>query len=125
MEKLVLTIPTLYGDHHTIAVRKILQGMDGISDLYISSAWHQVSLRYDPEQLTREAIEAALAEHGYLTDEPQWVSDEGDAKHASRHTVAHEVTGQVIAFAEGPSSWQDRPLWPIPGLEPARQPKAE
>ncbi len=125
MEKLVLTIPTLYGDHHTIAVRKILQGMEGISDLYVSSAWHQVSLRYDPKQLSREAIEAALAEHGYLTDEPQMAFGESDPKHAARHTVAHEVTGQVIAFAEGPPPWQDRPRWPIPGLEPARKTQAE
>ena len=59
MDKLVLTLPTLYGDHHTTAVRDILENLDGVSDVYASSSFHQVSLAYDPKVVKKEAIETA------------------------------------------------------------------
>ena len=49
MEKLLLSIPTLFGDHHTTAVRAILNALGGVSDIYVSSDAKQVGLSFDPK----------------------------------------------------------------------------
>ena len=71
MEKLVLTIPTLYGDHHTVAVRRILDRIAGVSDLLVSAAYRQVALKFDPAKTNAAAIEKALAAQGY---DPGWTT---------------------------------------------------
>jgi hypothetical protein len=58
MEKLLLSIPTLFGDHHTTAVRAILSALGGVSDIYVSSDAKQVGLSFDPSWFGR-AIETA------------------------------------------------------------------
>jgi len=120
MEKLVLTIPTLYGDHHTTEVRKTLEGMKGIDDLYVSSAFSQISLSYDPKVVKPDKIRNALAEKGYGEDvEPVLVAEAlpvGES--TTRHTSAYTGTGDTLAFAETAPGWEGRPLWPCPGFEP-------
>jgi hypothetical protein len=120
MEKLVLTIPTLYGDHHTLAVQHILGELPGVSGLIISPAYHQVSLSFDPGKTTREAIEKVLADEGYAPGE-------GDLsfpiqtlfpEETTRHTATIAGTGAALAFAEVTQVVQGRPLWPCPGFDP-------
>ena len=54
MDKLVLTIPTLYGDHHTTAVKDILaEGLEGVAGFYVSSAFKQVSISLRPEEVVQ------------------------------------------------------------------------
>jgi copper chaperone CopZ len=117
MEKLVLTLPTLYGDHHTTAVRNILENIDGVSDVYASSSFHQVSLSFDPKVVKKEAIETALADQGYRSDDPLLAYPTGVSERVTRHTAAHSGTGDSLAFAEATPSWEGRPLWPCPGME--------
>jgi copper chaperone CopZ len=65
MEKLVLDIPTLWADHHVLAVREALFRTPGVEDVYASSSWKQVLVKFDEAKTDRAAIEKTLAEAGY------------------------------------------------------------
>ena len=69
MEKVVLEVPTLWADHHVLKVRDALVNLEGVEDVYASSAWKQVLVAYDPAKTDRAAIEKALAEAGYPVGE--------------------------------------------------------
>ena len=116
MEKLVMTIPTLFGDHHTTAVKDILAGLDGVQDSYASAAFQQVSITFDPKQIKAETIRASLAEQGYVEEEGQSAIATEAKEHATRHTAAFSGTGDTLAFAANAASFEGRPLWPCPGL---------
>jgi copper chaperone CopZ len=120
MEKLVLTIPTLYGDHHTVAVHRVLQGIAGVSDPYVSAAFRQVAVKYDPGKTSPAAIEKALAAQGYEpgVDDLAYPIQSTFAEEATRHTASISGTGASLAFAEVTQVVQGRPLWPCPGFDP-------
>jgi copper chaperone CopZ len=120
MDKLVLTIPTLYGDHHTVAVRRILEGLPGVTNLLVSAAYRQVSLTYDASKTSRPAIEKALADQGYAPGEGElsYPVQTVFAEEATRHTATISGTGTSLAFAEVTQVVQGRPLWPCPGFDP-------
>jgi copper chaperone CopZ len=69
MEKAVLDVPTLWADHHVLAVRSALVNLEGVEDVYASSAWKQVLVAYDEARIDQAAIEEALAEAGYPVGE--------------------------------------------------------
>ena len=95
MEKLTLDLPTMYGDHHVIEVRRILLEMGGIEDVYASSAFHLVEVSYDPAQIDADTIKGKLEEAGYFeeliipveTGEP--VQGPTDLGTFFRHTAAY------------------------------------
>jgi copper chaperone CopZ len=116
MDKLVLTIPALYGDHHTTAVKDILAKLEGVQESYVSSAFQQVSVSFDPKKVTAEAIKKALKEQGYQEEGalPAYIAS--DAGTPTRHTAAMTGTGDTLSFAEASAPFEGRPLWPCPGL---------
>jgi len=120
MEKVVLTIPTLYGDHHTTAVRRLLEPLPGVSNLLVSAAYHQVSLTYDAGKTPLQAIEKTLADQGYAPGEGElaFPIQTTFAEEATRHTASISGTGTSLAFAEVTHVVQGRPLWPCPGFDP-------
>jgi copper chaperone CopZ len=125
MEKHLLTIPALYGDHHTTAVRGILGKIDGVSDVFVSASRRQVALRYDPKKVKPEAIERALSEQGYEPGVPQPSFASSTAERATRHSATYAGVGTQLAFAQ-PTLIQDaRPLWPCPGFDPRTRPIRE
>jgi copper chaperone CopZ len=65
MEKITLNVPSLYADHHVMTVREVLQQLEGIEEIYASSAWKQISLAFDPDKVDPAAIEKTLNEAGY------------------------------------------------------------
>ncbi|MGQ9709052.1 MAG: heavy-metal-associated domain-containing protein [Anaerolineae bacterium] len=65
MEKVVLDVPLLWADHHVLKVRQVLTQLDGVEDVYASSAWKQVLVKYDPAKVTWEVLEQVLAQAGY------------------------------------------------------------
>jgi copper chaperone CopZ len=69
MEKVVLDVPTLWADHHVLAVREALVHLEGVEDVYASSAWKQVLVAYDAATTDHAAIEKTLAEAGYPAGE--------------------------------------------------------
>lgn len=69
MDKVVLDVPTLWADHHVLKVRDALTDLEGVEDVYASSAWKQVLVTYEDGNVDRAAIEEALAEAGYPVGE--------------------------------------------------------
>ena len=68
MASITLTAPAMFADHHVLKAREALLALQGIDQVYASSAWQAVIVSYDPEVLQPEAIEQALAQAGYGPD---------------------------------------------------------
>ncbi len=117
MEKLVLNIPTLYADHHTSAVKQLLEAIEGVEETFVSSAYKQVSIGYDSKKISPEELERALAAAGYSQEDEETAYASSIAEKITRHTAAYSGTGDSLAFAEAVSPYEGRPLWPCPGLD--------
>jgi copper chaperone CopZ len=65
MAKSTFDVPTLWADHHVLKVREALLGLDGVDDVYASSAWKQVLVTYNSKKTKKAEIEKALAKAGY------------------------------------------------------------
>lgn len=65
MAKVTLDVPTLWADHHVLKVREALLSLDGVNDVYASSAWKQVLVTYDNKKVKKADIEKALTNAGY------------------------------------------------------------
>lgn len=126
MQTITIELPTLYGDHHVVQVRKILMELPGVMDVYASSCFHVVEVTYDPEKVNDLEISMKLDEAGYLgewtmpmeTGEAAYQREGGAEKGSSsffRHTAAYEATRQVISFGQTVEH-AGRPLWPCPGM---------
>ena len=68
MASVTINAPTMFADHHVLKAREALLAMEGIEDVYASSAWQAVIVSYDPQAVQPEAIEQALAQAGYGPD---------------------------------------------------------
>jgi copper chaperone CopZ len=75
MEKVIIDAPSMYADHHVLAVRKLLTQLDGVGEVYASSAFKQVLVQYDPAVVTVEAIADALQKAGYTEEMPMPVQE--------------------------------------------------
>ncbi len=114
--------PALFGDHHVTEVRRILLQLEGVADVYASSAFQVIEVTYDEKKINDLQITARLDEAGYLGE---WTvpveagvaaqqSDEGKRGYF-RHTAVYETTGKTVTFAQC-VSYSGRPLWPCPGM---------
>ena len=70
MASLTVNLPTMFADHHVLKVRDVLYAMDGVEDVFASSAWLAVIVNYVPEKIEPEAINRALTDAGYTPDLP-------------------------------------------------------
>jgi copper chaperone CopZ len=121
MKKHSFNVPTLYGDHHVLEVRRILTEIPGVQGVYASSAFQVVEVDYD-ESLTNDLeIALKLDEAGYLGE---WTApietgaiQQGDTdnKPFFRHTEVYETARQVVSFSQKVDS-SARVLWPCPGM---------
>jgi copper chaperone CopZ len=121
MEKLILQLPSMYGDHHVIEVQRILLGLPGVEDVHASSAFYAVEVTYDPTQVDPSTIQTTLSDAGYVDDPaiPAEIAvpanSESTMKPFFRHTTAYEQTNAIVGFAQT-VTYSGRPLWPCPGL---------
>lgn len=127
METLSLHVPTMYGDHHVIAVRDLLLRLPGVSDVYASSSFHLVEVQYDPAKTAPQEIESTLEEAGYLGDLPTPketnipATEKRNGQPAFyRRTAAYAQTGSTVSFAQT-LPHVGRPLWPCPGMGPVKR----
>jgi len=65
MERVVFEVPKMYADHHVVAVREALTGLEGVANVMASSAFKRVIVEYDPAVITPTAIEGSLRAAGY------------------------------------------------------------
>jgi copper chaperone CopZ len=120
MNSLVLDVPRMFADHHVLEVRRILQEMQGVDEIYASSSFQAVEVSFDPKKLSEDDLRKALDDAGYLGEldmplesgEPTMDSN-GDRYF--RHTQAFESVADVISFGQDVAS-SARPLWPCPGM---------
>jgi len=66
MENVLFDVPTMYADHHVIAVRQALLAVAGVEEVLASSAWKQVQVTYDSSTISPDDISQRLEQAGYL-----------------------------------------------------------
>ncbi len=65
MDQVVFSVPSMWADHHTLAVREMLAGVAGVDDVIASSLYTQVRVKFEPSVTSPEALATALANAGY------------------------------------------------------------
>ncbi len=119
MKRFQTDLPAMYGDHHVIEVRRILQELTGIENIFASSAFQYLEVDYDENQTGEQDIIATLENAGYtgemtFIEESSLPATETKNEKAFRHTAAFEQTKQV-SFHQATVD-NSRPLWPCPGF---------
>jgi len=121
MKTITFEVPALFGDHHVTEIRRILLEVEGVKDVYASSAFQIVEVTYNEKKVNNQQIEAKLDEAGYLGEwkfpaETGVAAQQGDgSKPFFRHTTTYETIKQNVGFAQR-VNYQGRPLWPCPGI---------
>ena len=124
MASLSLELPTMFGDHHVIEVRRILLEFEGVTEVYASSGFGVVEAEYNSKKTPKKDLVAALKNAGYMGDfsiavEPSTPAIEDLEGAYFRHTEAAEQTGNTVSF-EQTVRVQRSPLWPCPGMGPVK-----
>ncbi len=65
VNRIILNIPRLYGDHHVAPIQQALANRPGIETLLVSPAHRQVRVDFAPEEVSHEQILAWLTDAGY------------------------------------------------------------
>ena len=126
MEEISLELPAMYADHHVTEVRNLLLEMPGVTEVYASSGFQVVEVRYDAAQVQPDDISNKLEKAGYLGQLPLPVETgkAGDQANGDRpffrRSVTYEQTGKSLGFAQN-IPFAGRPLWPCPGMGPVWQ----
>lgn len=120
MEIKTFESPALYGDHHVSEVRRILLELTGISEVYASSAFQVIEVKFDPVKIKAEQITACLEEAGYLGEVPMLIEtgiavEKKGGDNFFRHTAVYETIKGTVSFAQR-VDYHGRPLWPCPGM---------
>ena len=127
MESVMINVPTMYGDHHVLEVRRLLLKLAGVEDVYASSCFKTVEVTYDPGKTDQASITARLAKAGYLAElsipvevgaggiRQAGLQEDTQSETFFRHTTAFEQTKHVVSFAQD-IHYSGSPLWPCPGL---------
>ncbi|MCA9945138.1 MAG: heavy-metal-associated domain-containing protein [Ardenticatenaceae bacterium] len=121
MKTVSFTLPMMYGDHHVLAVRQLLNALPGISQIYASSSFQIVEVEYDEQQVSEGELQDSLAEAGYLEEimipaEVGTNAADQDIKPFFRHTAVFNQTRSTISFGQTVPE-VERPLWPCPGIK--------
>jgi hypothetical protein len=126
METKSFDAPALFGDHHVSEVRHILMEMTGVSDVYASSAFQTIEVKFDQAVINAGQIEARLQAAGYLGEIPM-LTETGVAVEKVgndaffRHTAVYETVKTTVSFAQRVDHDTARPLWPCPGMGPVKK----
>ena len=120
MKILTVDLPAMYGDHHVMAVRDLLFAIPGVEDVYASSTFQVVEVKYDDSQTDEDQIKSTLDGAGYLGElafeiEVGVSVEEGAPEPYFRSTAMHEQTRKTVGFAQK-ISYRGRPVWNCPGV---------
>jgi len=69
MEKVTLSVPMMYADHHVLKVREALSALSGVSKVIASSGKKKVTVYSEDGQLSAGRVAQALVEAGYPPNE--------------------------------------------------------
>jgi copper chaperone CopZ len=121
MKTINLDLPAMYGDHHVMEVRRLLLEMPGVEDVYASSGFRIVEVKFDEKKAKEKDLKTKLEDAGYLGElltavEPGVaVNQNGGEKPFFRHTTLYEQTRKTVSFSQKVNV-QGRGLWPCPGV---------
>ncbi len=120
MQKSIFNAPALYGDHHVTEVRRLLFAVDGVTDVYASSAFRMVEVSFDESKVTHDVLMKTLDDLGYLNDsllmmETGVAAQRTEADGHFRHTATYETVKKTVSFAQT-VPYSGRPLWNCPGM---------
>jgi copper chaperone CopZ len=120
MDTKTFETPVLFGDHHVTEVRRILLELTGVNEVYASSAFHIIEVKFDPNKTSAAQIAACLEEAGYLGEVPMLIetgtaAERKDGDKSFRHTAVYETVKETVSFAQR-VNYSGRPLWPCPGI---------
>ncbi len=65
MQKITLTVPAMFADHHVTNVRRLLSPLAGVENVFASSAFKEVTIEFDPAKTSQDALVKALTNAGY------------------------------------------------------------
>jgi copper chaperone CopZ len=65
MEKVTFSVPAMWADHHTLAVREALGEVAGVEEVLASALYKDVLIKYDPAVASADGLADVLAEAGY------------------------------------------------------------
>jgi copper chaperone CopZ len=115
-------MPALFADHHVLEVRRILLELPGVKEVYASSAFQVVEVKYDESQINDLQLAMKLDEAGYLGEwtipaevGPEAQRTASEPRPFFRHSAVYETTKKTVAFAQR-VGYQGRPLWHCPGM---------
>lgn len=125
MTLLTLELPAMYGDHHVVEVKRLLMDLDGVQEVYASSAFRAAEITYNSRKVKKAEITATLEKAGYIGElpipvesgEPLYGRKNGGSTY--RHTAAlgEMATANEVSFTQE-VNYSGRPLWPCPGMGP-------
>ena len=92
MEQLVLTVPSMWADHHVIAVRDLLRDEEGVAVTAASALDARLSLTYDPSRTDPQRIAARLEAAGYPAAGPAGTSAETPAPPSNKPAWARTAS---------------------------------
>ena len=121
MKKHTFEVPTLFGDHHVLEVRRILAGIPGVQEVYASSSFQVIEVEYDENKTNDTEIAEKLDEAGYLgewtfpIEVGAFAENGSDDRPFFRHTEVIENVREVVSFSQN-VCYSGRPLWPCPGM---------
>jgi copper chaperone CopZ len=120
MDTKTFEAPALFGDHHVTEVRRILLELTGVNEVYASSAFQVIEVKFDPKKIKAAQITACLEDAGYLGKVPMLIEtgiavEKKEGDNFFRHTAVYETIKGTISFAQR-VDYNGRPLWPCPGL---------
>lgn len=123
VERTNLRIPNMYGDHHVLHVKQLLQQLDGVEEVVASAAFQEVEVVFDPAATTEADIASCLAAQGYpigALDGPLHVGLVENA--VPRHAVAYSAAvtsdaGAALATGQNLPEWHSVGALPCPGFE--------
>jgi copper chaperone CopZ len=75
MEKITLTLPTMWADHHVTSVKRLLAPISGVENVFASSAFKQVLVEFDAGKTSQAVLVKALTDAGYAPGEEQFVAE--------------------------------------------------
>lgn len=122
MKTKIVELPAMFGDHHVTEVRRILNEMQGVQDVYASSGFRVVEINYDEGKVSDQELQSKLDETGYSGElftsiESEKAESSGDNTQVyMRHTASYSQTKLVVGFGQNIGKQQSRPLWPCPGM---------
>ncbi len=117
MEKAVLDVPGMYGDHHVLAVRDLLGQIAGVEDIFATSAFKQVVVTYDPAKAKPEDFESVLAAQGYTTGDGEAPVEQPVPQRGHAQFVVASGVAETVRFTAPPVNFGVGGPRPCPGFE--------